>query len=171
MSVLGSTPLAIKDLGPCQVEWGGVRLGKSHGNVIFRYSEQEKDVFEDGQGDAPVDSILMGATCEVEVPLTRLTLAQLAKVIGDGTVLSTNLTMVNPVGVSQYDKAEELILKPIVDSTPSVTESQYLSVFKASPRVDAEITYGRDGQRVFKVIFKAYPNQTTGSVGDLWEIG
>lgn len=157
----------IKDLGPCSVTYGD-DLGTTLGGVIFRYTEESRPVNEDQKGVTNVDEIKVGASCEAEVPLSRSSLGILATVIGGSSYTGTKLKVKNQVGISMYDNAQELILKPIIDNVPSSDEKTWLRIPKAYPRMDAEIVYNNEGQRVYKVIFKGFPDADTGL---MWQIG
>jgi hypothetical protein len=156
----------IKDLGPCSVVFDEVSLGSTMGGVIFRHTEESRPVREDQMGVTNVDELKVGATCEIEVPLTRSSLGQLSKVIGNSTYTGTKLEVGVVVGESLLDHAKELILKPIIDSVVSTDPKTWLTVYKAYPRVDLELTYNYENQRVYKVIFKAFPDGTK-----FWKIG
>lgn len=156
----------IKDLGPCEVNFDGVSLGATMGGVIFRHTEESRPVREDQQGVTNVDELKVGVSCEIEVPLTRSSLGQLSKVIGNSTYTGTKLEVGVVVGESLLDHAKVLILKPIIDSVVSTDERTWLTVYKAYPRADLELTYNYENQRVYKVIFKAFPDN-----GKLWKIG
>jgi len=156
----------IKDLGPCEVNFDGVSLGATMGGVIFRHTEESRPVREDQQGVTNVDELKVGVSCEIEVPLTRSSLGQLSKVIGNSTYTGTKLEVGVVVGESLLDHAKVLILKPIIDSVVSTDPSTWLTVYKAYPRADLELTYNYENQRVYKVIFKAFPDN-----GKLWKIG
>ena len=156
----------IKDLGPCEVNFDGVSLGATMGGVIFRHTEESRPVREDQQGVTNVDELKVGASCEIEVPLTRSSLGQLSKVIGNSTYTGTKLEVGVVVGESLLTHAKVLILKPIIDSVVSTDSSTWLTVYKAYPRADLELTYNYENQRVYKVIFKAFPDGTK-----FWKIG
>lgn len=156
----------IKDLGPCEVNFDGVSLGATMGGVIFRHTEESRPVREDQQGVTNVDELKVGVSCEIEVPLTRTSLGQLSKVIGNSTYTGTKLEVGVVVGESLLDHAKVLILKPIIDSVVSTDERTWLTVYKAYPRADLELTYNYENQRVYKVIFKAFPDGTK-----FWKIG
>ncbi len=157
----------IKDLGPCQVTFDGVSLGETSGGVIFRHTEESRPVRVDQQGVTNVDELKVGVSCEVKVPLTRSSLAQLAKVIGNSVYTGgATLEVGVVIGESLLDNAKQLIIKPIIDSEVSTDESTWLTVYKAYPKADLEVTYDFENQRVYKVIFKAFPDS-----GKLWKIG
>jgi hypothetical protein len=157
-----------KDLGPCSITYNSVDLGSTLGGAKFRYTEESRPVNEDQKGVTNVDEIKVGASCEAEVVLTRSTLAQLSKVIGGNTYVGGVLSVSNPINVSMYDNAKVLILKPIIAGVPSTTPGTWLTISKAYPKVDLEILYNNEGQRVYKVIFKAFPDASTGLI---WKIG
>lgn len=160
----------VKDLGPCAVVYNSEDLGATMGGVSFRYTEESKPVNEDQKGVTEVDGIKVGVSaCEVTVPLSRSSLAILAKVVKGATRGGDNLLQVkNHVGVSMYDNAAALILKPIVANVASTDNTTWLTASKAYPRADFDIAFNNEGQRVYNVIFKVFPDAVT---GELWRIG
>jgi len=159
----------IKDLGPCKVLYNNVDLGSTLGGVKFKYTEESKPVNEDQKGVTNVDEIKVGVSaCEVEIPMTRSTLAQLSKVIGGSSYSGVKLNANNQVGVSMYDNAQLLILKPMVNNVASTTAADWLNIPKAYPKVDFEIAFDNAGQRVYKVTFKGFPDATSGLI---WFMG
>lgn len=156
----------VKDLGPCAIIFDDVDLGATLGGVKFRHTEESRPVREDQQGVTSVDELKVGATCEVEVPLTRTALGQLSKVIGNATYTGTKLEVGVVIGESLLTNAKTLVIKPIIESVVSTDSSTWLTIYKAYPRADLEVSYDYDNQRVYKVIFKAFPDS-----GKLWKIG
>lgn len=150
----------IEDLGPCQVEFNDIDIGPSFGDVIFRDTTEERPVHEAGKGVTPVNGVFVGRLVQVEVPLSRSTLATLASVI-PGAVNSGGesgkVTVSNIVAQPRYANAKKLALRPIIDNVPSATD--HLTLFKASPSVDMEVTFNSEGQRVYKLIFTGYPDE------------
>jgi len=161
-----------RDLGPCEAIFDSVALGPTFGDVSFNSVEETIAVFESHFGKTPVDEIRMGKVISVTVPLTRSSLAQLADVITGATSgVGSLLVDALDVGVSMYDAAKELILKPIVNGVVSTTASEWLYVYKAAPKEDMAIIYNEDSQRVFNVIFASFPDQTSGQASRQWAFG
>jgi hypothetical protein len=163
--------MAVKDLGPCQVLYNAVDLGPTLGGVTFKEELHSVDIKEDGHGDTPVDAIFTGRIVTIECKFTRQTLAQLEAVIESSTKGASNLKVVNSVGNDMFADAEELILKPLVDNVASVTASEWLHVHRAYPIASVELPYDNSGQRIVNVTFKAFPDDATGQVGEIWRIG
>src|SRR3972149_12134243 len=90
----------IKDLGPCDVVFNGTSLGATLGGVVFRYTEESRPVHEDQKGVTEIDGIKVGASCEVEVPLTRTALGLLSTIIGGSTYTGSVLKVGVPIGIS-----------------------------------------------------------------------
>jgi hypothetical protein len=154
------------DLGPCAVIFG-VDLGATLGGVIFRHTEESTPVKEDQSGVSAINEIKVGYSCEVEVPLTRSSLGQLSKVIGNSTYTGKALRVGVAVGISLLENAKQLILKPIVNNIVSTDPTEWLTIHKAYPKVDLEVVYNSEGQRVYKCIFKVFPDENK----QLWRIG
>jgi hypothetical protein len=159
----------LKDLGPCAVIFDSVDLGSTMGGVIFRHTEESRPVREDQKGVSDVDGIKVGASCSIEVPLTRTALGQLAKVVGASSYTGSKLKVRLAVGISLLDNAKQLILKPIVNGVTSTTQAEWLTIPKAYAKADFELAYNNEGQRVYKVIFTAFPDTTNSN--ELWRIG
>lgn len=159
----------LRDKGPCEVWYGATpaMLGPYFETVTVRTTSTSSDVHESSHGTTPVDSIITGyGPTEVVVPFTRLALANLAIVIPGASVSGSGFKAIAhlEVGRSEYDNSHPLILKPIVDGVESTDQSEWWQADHAYPNVDMEIVYDSDGQRVFNVIFKCFPDAATGVV-------
>lgn len=153
----------LRDLGPCSVTFNSVDLGPAYGDIVVRFNMEDKPIYENSKGIAEVDSVLVGAKMEIEVPLSRSTLAQLNAVVPSSTISNNKMTVNSPVGVSMYDSAAELILKPLVGGVAGANTS-WITVPHASPKADFEIVYNNENQRVYKVVFKCFADPTTGKI-------
>lgn len=164
-----------RDLGPCVVVWDpngdNVEFSKTFGGVFFRYEELRAPVKEDQKGETDVDEVTIGATCELEVPLTREEVSNLEKVFANASSGANYLKVSNPVGASVFADAKEVIVKPIVNGVVSTTNSEWLHIHRAYPRITIEQGYDNSGQRTTKVIFKAFPDDASGQVGEMWRYG
>ena len=163
--------LPVKDLGPCQVLYNNVDLGPTLGGVKFKETLNSVDIKEDGHGVTPVDAIFTGRVVTVEATFTRSSLAQLESMIESSTAGADNLAVVNSVGNAMFANSQQLILKPLVDNIPSSDDTEWLYVHRAYPIADAELTYDNSSQRVVKVTFKAFPDDASGQVGEIWRMG
>lgn len=168
--------LVIKDLGPCSVLWdptpgANLELNPVFGGVTFKYEETFVDIKEDGHGETPVDSVPTGNITELTIAMTRSTLAQLVAVIKGGAVTGSTLKVSNVVGGAVFANAKEIIIKPLVNNVPSVTETEWLHIHRAYPFPSLEWVWDNAGQRITNVVFKAYPNDAAGYVGGMWRVG
>ena len=162
----------IRDLGPCQVLWNSIDLGPTHGGVKYKLADSAKDIFEDGQGETPVDSVFIGVIVgPVEVPLTRLTEPQLDADWPGTSDVGGVLHISNVVGEAMYDQAHDLVLKPLINDVPSVDPTEWVTFWKTYPMRDAEVVYDNAGQRVFLTKFKIFPSDVSGQVGEFGKIG
>ena len=146
--------LPVKDLGPCQVLYNNVDLGPTLGGVKFKETLNSVDIKEDGHGVTPVDAIFTGRVVTVEATFTRSSLAQLESMIESSTAGADNLAVVNSVG-----------------NVASSDDTEWLYVHRAYPIADAVLTYDNSSQRVVKVTFKAFPDDASGQVGEIWRMG
>lgn len=163
------------DLGPCQAYFKGVDLGKNT-NVVVRMTDETAPVRTAQDGTASVDDVITGRMFEVEINLTRTTLAQLESILPGVEVVGDVLTFSNPVGVALSSIAGHLSLKRIIEGIPSTDATHHLVFFNAAPRSQAEWAFDAATQRVTKAIFRCYPAETvpsgeTYSVGEFGAIG
>ena len=171
-------PAPMGDLGPCVVLYGGVSTGENI-SVNFRSSDDTAPVKTAAFGSASKDEIFTGRSVEVEVMLTQTTLIQLGAMMVDTTITTNELMVATNVGTAMSDNRAQLIIKPVVGGTASATATKWLTVFAACPKVDMDIVYDVDGQRVFKTTFVGFPataaeaavSGVTYAEGDLWAIG
>jgi len=164
-----------RDLGPCFVRWdpagANIDLNPTHGGVRWRDSLLFVDIFEDSQGETPVDAITKGRTVEVEISMTRSSLHQLSYVIEGSALSGTKLTVSNAVGNSMYAHAKEVILKPTEENVASATTTEWMHFLKCFPVIGQEIVYDNSEQRVAKVLFKCFPSQLTVDSGKMYRYG
>jgi hypothetical protein len=163
--------LPIGDLGPCLCLWGGTSLGPTLGGVTFKEEVTSVDIREDGHGESPVDAIFTGRKVTIECKFTRSTLAQLEAMITGSTAGADNLKVVNTVGDQMFADSEELILKPLVNNVASVTATEWIHIHKTYPVAAVEFGYDNSGQRIVNVTFRAFPDTTSGQVGEIWRMG
>ena len=176
--------LPIGDIGPCEVTWdyGGatpVIITPHLGKVTVRMADAVTDVFIDGQGIAPIEAFFEGATVELEVPMARSTLSQLANTIGYrdlGTLAGNVLTLHNVAGIEMMAHAKQIVIKPMINIggcavAPDPDATHWTLFFKCHPWRDFELGYDRGGQRIHMVKFKIFPNQDTGYEGDYMQEG
>ena len=156
----------LKDLGPCQITFNSIGLGKTKGGVTFRDSNIQVPVLEDQAGATPVDDIITGRTIEVEVPMSRSTLAQLSAVIPGASDGGSFMLVKNQAGIARAVTAAKLVLQPLVDG---VASGDALTIFLAAPSADIELTFDNENQRVYKITFKAYPDSD--NANRMYQIG
>lgn len=168
-----------RDLGPCQIEWGTDNLGEFWEGIEFKFEEGFADVFEARFGQAPVDSVLIGAgTCELTVPFTRTSLANLTKLLPGGSESGSSGVVVygDMVGTSLYSLAKPLFLKPLLGIvTPTkhggsavAANGSWLKIEKAYPIPNFTLAYNIRDQRVYNVVWKCFVNATNHKI---WSVG
>lgn len=174
--------LPMGDIGPCVIiwdynwGWGGSPLciGPYLGTISLRAVDSISDVQEEGFGDAPVDAVFAGTVIELDVPMARSTLVELAKMIGDyfepvlhGLSASGKvLTLKNMAGCDMYAHAKAIVIAPVCNNVPDPDPNTWILLYKCHPYRDFELAWDRSGQRVHMVKFKVFPNQDSGECGD-----
>ena len=167
--------IALEDLGPAQVLWGGVDLGES-GDITFRCSEDVADHTTAQYGASPKDQVYVGNSCEVEVNLKESTNTQLATLFGNATVTADELMVGSPVGTNMRSIAAKLVIKPYVAGAATADADKWLTIFVAAPQADWEVVFNADGDREYKGTFKGFRATSVASgetyaIGDLFAIG
>ena len=170
------TESPMRDKGPAIINWDpsgdNLDIYPTNGAINFKTELNVEDINEDGHGNAPVDSVDMGRIITIEADFTRLTLELLETVIHGSTAGVNNLKVPNKVGNAFYANAKQLIIKPLSDGNLiSADTSEWIYVFKAYPVEAIELLYSKGDQRIFHVVFKVYPDDTSGNWGQLYRIG
>lgn len=150
----------LNDLGPCKVTFNGVDLGTTKGGVKFKDNLDQSAVLTDQSGTTPEDHILTGRVVSVEVPLTRSNLAKLSKVIPGMSSFASYSQVRNQVGIARKATSAQLVLQTLIDG---VASGDAITIFKASPSPDMEITFDNENQRIYKINFAVYPDTSNGN--------
>ena len=171
--------LPIGDIGPCEVTWdyGGdnpMVITPHLGKVSLRWADAVTDVHIDGQGIAPIEAFFEGATLELEVPMARSDIGQLAQTIGYrelGAFLNDELALVNVAGLELSAHAKAIVIKPLCVGVPDPNPNHWTILYKCHPYRDFELGWDRRGQRIHMIKFKVFPNQDTGYEGEYLQEG
>ena len=163
------------DKGPCEIVWkygesSAVYLGKTLGDVKLTMETNASDINEDQQGDAAVNAVLTGSVVEFEVPLTRLSVEQLAAALNttaDGHIVPIE----NQIGCDLYDLAEAVVIKPLCGDEISTDATTWVHLYKCYPLSGLDLTWNKDTQRIFPVKFKVFVSQESGFEGKYGTIG
>jgi hypothetical protein len=165
------------DKGPCEIVWGygdsgAAYLGKTAGDVKITGETNVSDINEDQAGDAAVNAILTGTTLTVEVPLTRLTLDQLAKALGV-TKTGHKVPLENQVGCDLYALSKAMVIKPLCGNAISTDPTKWIHLYKTYPIANLDLTFNKDTQRIINVKFKVFVCQESadGIVGNFGTLG
>jgi hypothetical protein len=159
-----------RDLGPCILAWGADTLGPYWEEVRFKFDVRYAEVFESTFGAHAVDAVFTGVgECELTVPFTRVTLAQLTALIAGASTSGSSGVVVkdNMIGTTMYDLSKPLFVKPIVAGV-AVANGSWLRIDHAYPIPSFDIAYNNKDQRVYNVMFKAFPDATTRKT---WGVG
>jgi hypothetical protein len=173
MATAYNTQQFLQDLGPCEINYDGVVLGKTatnadggtHGGVNVRYESTVQDTMRDAEGANPHDSIITGQKMMVEANLAGMSIDQLASIFPNTTVsgsgTSRKLQIKNPVGTSMRDNAAKLILKPIISGTTSTDPTEWIVFDLAYPTPDFDFAFSLESQKTIKVSFTIFHDLTT----------
>lgn len=163
-----------RDLGPCKIYYGttaaaATEIGESFGDVKWNYAQLVEDVKSNANGRTPVDGVNVGSNkVVVSVPLSRLTMAQLAAVVQGGSNSGGESGGVkvlnNKVGTAHYVNSKVLVLKPVVDGDADTVDANFMVFSHAYPISNFDVTYNDTGQRVYAVDFHCYPDASTKEV-------
>lgn len=168
-------PSPNRDLGPCSVLWDpdgvNLELNPTFGTVSFKDELTYAEVKEDGHGEAAVDAVPTGRKVELTIPMARSSLTQLEATIKGSVMGVSNLKVSNLAGVAVFPNAKEIVVKPLDNNVPTAVTSEWLHIHRAYPFDSLEWVYDNAGQRVTNVVFKAFPDDKTGQVGEMWRMG
>ena len=162
----------LRDLGPCEVSWNGSVIGVLNGGIKVKFDDSVVDIKEDGMGVAPVDAVFTGRKlADIEVPLTRFSLAELDAIFHGASISGNTLVIANVVGESMYDSSYPLLIKPLINNVASVDATEWIELFKAFPVAKIELSYDNASQRVAKFAFQIFPSQESGFLGEFGTLG
>ena len=161
--------LNILDKGPCEIVWGygessAVYLGKTLGDVKLTMTTNASDINEDQAGDAPVNAVLTGSVVDLETPLTRLSLEQLAVALNT-EVDGDTVPIENQIGCDLYDLSRELVIKPLCGNEISDDPTTWVHLYKCYPLVNLDYTWNKDTQRIIPLKWKVFVSQDSGFEG------
>jgi hypothetical protein len=148
-----------------------VNMGPTTGGIIVKDEQSTVDIMQDGYGDAPYDSVTKGSVVSLEMTMSNMTTERIAVIHGITQTTGPVFTADNNCGVSLRALAKKVTIKPIVNLVTSTTTSEWLTVFKCIPIKSFEFAFDDENERLWKVIFKVFPDDTTGNVGRMWAIG
>jgi len=168
----------MKDMGPCEVVWGygesdAAYLGKTLGGVKLTMETNAADILEDQNGDAAVNAVLTGSVTGVEMTLTRLSIAELRRIMLVDEVAGKPcvVPIENQVGCDLYDLAKPLVIKPLCGNDISTEPCEWVYVAKAYPLVGLNLIWDKDTQRTFPVTWKCFVSQESGESGTFGTMG
>lgn len=182
--------LPMGDITPCVIIWdydsgSDYCIGPYLGTVSLRMTDSVSDVQEEGYGDAPVDGVFAGTVMELDVPMARSTLSQLANTIGYGSMGTMGypdgaggwtpddhvLTLHNMAGCDMYELAKQILIAPVCNNVPDTDPHSWILLYKCHPWRDFELTHSRSDQKIHMVKFKVFPSQDSGYCGEYGQWG
>jgi len=165
-------------MGPAELVWAygesdAAYLGHTLGGVKVTMETNAADILEDQNGDAPVNAVLTGSVMNIEVNLTRLSIAELRRVMLVDEVAGTPcvVPIENQIGCDLYSLAKALVIKPLCGNVVSDNPCEWVHIYKAYPLVGLDLTWDKDTQRVFPVKFKVFVSYDSGESGTFGTIG
>jgi len=160
------------EVGPCQIQFGGVDLGYTKGGTTFDHKEETVKITYDQTGKTTQNVIGMGGAATVKTALANPSLAILATLIPGAAIDADGMIVMASAGVNKRaTMAKELILTIMDGLNPSVDPDATLVVFVAVPTIEASWKFDDSGQRVTSITFDALPDDFSGNVGALYRIG
>lgn len=164
---MGTTPIGNNiwegSLKVCRVEYNGVDLGKTIGDVEIIKNEDVKDILYQQDGTQYYDKVPTGVSWQIQVPLGEISISLLTSMHDSMTASGAGSSM--KIGKNIYhswlEQALELKLKAIdEDGDASTDVLQSITCPKAYPEISTNIIYGADTQRGFTVIFHVFYDTT-----------
>lgn len=147
------------ELGPCEVQYDSVDLGKTHGGVTVSIKDDATDLVSDQYGTSPEDTVITGTSVEVTMALAEIDFTTLAAILQPqaATTSADAVAGENKVGTALLALAKELVLTKYVNGIPSVDPNDTITFPAAAPVGDVEVTYDANSQRVLNATFKCFP--------------
>lgn len=153
------------ELTPCRVNYKGVDLGATLGNVKVSIKEDLADLKSDQLGKTVIDRRVSGFNCTVETSLAESQNKNNWGVIFPAHKLVTNQAgqqnfyFDSQVGASMADLAGPLILHPL--SRANTDLSGDILIYLATANGGSEYEFGPEKQLAMKTHWDMYPDFTT----------
>lgn len=165
-----------KDMGPVEVIWAygeseEIALSPFLGPINLTLEDEKQNIEEEFFGSTAVDAVVTGSSCELEVPMTRNTLEQLAIITNGSLDAFGNLHVPAFVGCSMRDLARPIMLKPVCDGAPSVNPEEWIYIFSAYPYRSFTLSFSRDEQRTHVAKFAVFVSLESGTYGEFYQYG
>lgn len=154
------------ELTPCRVNYKGVDLGATVGNVKVSIKEELAELKSDQLGKTIIDRRVSGFSCTVETSLAENqnkanwnVIFPAHKLVTNPTTGFSNYYFDSAVGTSMADLAGPLILHPL--SRPNTDLSGDVMVYLAAANGASEYEFGPDKQIAMKIHWDMYPDFTS----------
>ena len=147
------------ELGPCQVEWNAVDVGKTQGGVTVSIKDDSVDLMSDQYGTGAEDTVITGTTVEVTLALAEVDADKLKSILQPqgGTTAAGVMVGRNKTSTALLALAQTLELTKYVGGVPSTNAADVITFPKAAPVGDVELSYDASNQRIANVTFKCFP--------------
>ncbi len=125
---------------PAQVNFNGVDVGGTLGDVILTITADEGELKADQLGTGAAEITRLGLAIEVITPMAEITLDNFKLALGD-------------------DKAKVLLLKPLSGGIPTVDTNRWITANKAYPKANISTAFSIANQQVIEVTYACLPNE------------
>lgn len=162
-----------QQLGPAEVTFKGTSLGLFE-SVILRDKLTTVNGKTSTFGTSPEDVYTTGREVEVEINMTKPTIALLESITSGATLTGSQLMLASSVGNSLRDNESGLlVIKPLVNNVADIDPANWYTFFVAAPIPDWELTFDGESERVYKTIFMALvaTSADSGDSGQLYGVG
>lgn len=154
------TDWAVKNIGPCKLDYDGVDLGQTHGDVKLMLKQDVAIGTSDATGNTARQKVISGEAYKVQAAITEITSVILEKIMAGVTAndlaVNNSASVSSAVGTDLVESAKLLIIKPLVGQTVS-SSKDWIYIPKASVTVDANVAFSPTNQKDWNVEFEAHP--------------
>ena len=164
------------DMGPVEIVWAygesdEKTLSPFLGTVALRLEDSIQNIEEEGFGGTAVDAVITGSEAELEAPMTRNTLAQLAVITHGEIDEFGNLHVPAFVGCSMRDLARPIVIKPVCNNVVDADVDHWIKIHEAYPYRSFSLEFSRDAQRTHLAKFKVFVSLDSATYGEFWQYG
>lgn len=148
--------MALKDIGPCILEYGGTPLGETVDGVTLEMDYQTAETKIDRLGETARKKIITGVKVLVKANLAEMTPAILEDLIPGSTLAGSALTVGSSVGADLVATAKALILKPILNGEADSDTSTWITILNASVTPKFSVPFKLAEQKQWAVEFEGH---------------
>jgi hypothetical protein len=149
------------DIGPGLVTLGygesdALSFGPTLSQTSIKIKDEKVNVEEERYGSTAVDMVISGTSCEIELPVTRLSAANLLAAL-KGDPVGSDIGIFAHAGCASKERSRPMLIQPLCDGIPNPDPASWVYFYYTDFVRNIDLGFDRKGQRVLLLVFTAFP--------------